>query len=160
MKNFEATKRASSRSQQILSEKICMDSRTLKWRTKVNHEPPALVQPGRCRRMSNDERNPKWRNSERTEPFSFSSFSKTRLVSPRRDIVADPSLRKGTSQFLVFTCVILKMSHPREALLVRCWSLIRVCSIRISGAPCFSFPSMTQARALSASSSIGRWTDR
>src|SRR5882724_11288226 len=116
-------------------------------------------------RMSNDEGNSNDETRKKIKSplviwrLDFFIFQEGSCFA-RRDIVADPSLRKRMSQFLVFTCGILKMSHPREASLVRCWWLIRVCSIRISGAPCFSFPSMIQARALSASLLIGRWTDR
>jgi hypothetical protein len=87
--------------------------------------------------MTNDEGSPNeqmtkkcaWQRSPVFVLFEFvinstfviraSSFSSA-PIALEYEIITDPSLRKRLSQFLVFACAILKMSHPRETLLVRC----------------------------------------
>ena len=101
-------------------------------------------------RMSNDEGNSN-NEAKNERHFRHSSFGfhhfQDASCSPRRGFMVAPTRACGSSisQLLVFTCGSLKMSHPRAQ---PCWLVAGrssgICSIRISGAQCFSFPSMTR----------------
>src|SRR5207249_3417551 len=115
--NFEPTKRASSRWQQLYTKKF----------SPLFHH---------CHDATNTRNQSSKRNQQISQNRRRGDGEKR-----RRDGVA-----RACAAVSSFICATWMTNRPRAALPVRCWSLIPTCSIQISAAPSFSFPSMTRTK--------------